>query len=135
MRLRRILKVHRIQLPQHLLADNLGQHDVLLHALAHQRDVLVHVSGEVAQPGDPVVIIFHRLKSQIVNFAFNRLDAGIGIRPDQVPLVGLAGDVVFLVVLENVVADLVLRREPVAVDGVKVRQHLVRVPVAARNGF
>ena len=83
--LSRILPVHAIQLSEDLLADHLGQHDVILDSLPHQADVLVHVGGEVAHAAQPVVVVLDGFEAQGVDRAFNRLDALESIGANQIP--------------------------------------------------
>ncbi len=122
-----VLPVHTVELGEDFFANHFGQQDVFLDSLAHQSNVLVHVGGKVVHAAEPVVVVLDRLKAQRIDHIFDRLDSIERIGAHQIPLVLFTLEIVVGVVLEDVVADLVLRGELGAVDGVQAGEHLAGV--------
>ncbi len=101
----------------------LGRRMSVLDPFPHQADVLVHVGGKIAHAAQPIVVVLDGFKAQGIDRAFDRLNAVKGVGANQIPLVRLAGEIVAGVVVEDVVADLILRRKLGAVDGVQLGEN------------
>ena len=89
----------------HALGDDLRQQHVGLHALAHQRDVLIHVRGKRVEPRKPVVEVLHRLKAQRIDEELRALHAVERRGADQVLPVLKAFHRHLILVAEEVVVE------------------------------
>ena len=117
----------------HALGDDLRQQHVGLHALAHQRDVLIHVRGKGVEPREPVVEVLDGLKAQRVDDELRALHAAQRRCANQVLPMLKALDHHLILMAEQVVVEAVGRRELSARDRREIFQHRLAGAPAARR--
>jgi len=122
-------------LPRDLRRDalhrDLGLDDAAAHAFAHQRDGLVHVCAEGAQPRDPILVILHRLETERIAQLIFRLNATALIQRNEVTAKRKPFDFRLRVQPEHVVVELIRRRERAAANGREAFQDLLVVRMLA----
>ena len=76
------------------LLDDLRPEHLLLHALAHERDGLIHVDGESLHARNPVVVVLDGLEAQKLRQLVNGLYAAALVDGQEVELELVTLDVV-----------------------------------------
>ena len=113
---------------------DLWSRHAVLDALLQQRDGLVHEGRERLQALDEVLVVVGVLEAQRAGERTQCLDAAQLIQGHEVRLEVVRLQPHLVPVLEQVVADPVLAREPAAVDGGQVLQSLLVLRVLAGQG-
>ena len=114
----------------HALSDDLRQQHVGLHALAHQRDVLIHVGGKRVEPRQPVVEVLDRLEAQRIDEELRALHAAERGRANQILPMLESFDRHLILMAEQVVVEAVGGRELIARDRGEIFQHRLAVRLA-----
>ena len=114
----------------HALGDDFRQEHVGLHALAHQRDVLIHVRGKCVETRKPVVEVLHRLEAQRIDEELGALHAVERRGANQVLPMLKAFHRHLILVAEEVVVEAIGRRELCARDRGEIFQHRLAVRLA-----
>ena len=119
----------------HAFEDDLRPHDARLHAFAHERDLLIHRDRKSAEPRDPVFVILHVFKPEPLAHFIRGLDAAALVDREQVAAKPEAGDVLFEILLEEIVVQLIRDREIGALDFAQPLERILRVLLAFADRF
>ena len=123
-----------VNLPWDTLHDDFRLHDPFANALAHQRNCLVQIDRKRPQPRDPVLVVLHRLEAERVGQFVSGLNAFALIERREIPVIGMFLGGGLVVLLEQVIIELVLRRQLTAVNFFQARQNIAGVSVSLLDG-
>ena len=115
--------------------DDLGMDHMLAHSLAQQGNLLVQARRKLTHPGQPVFIVFDSFKAKRAAQIINGLRALTLVKAHQKPVRFVLLHAIKVAFLEEVVIELVGFAQCVAVDPLKLGQHLLVFLVAPGIGL
>ena len=131
----RVIDDLMVDLPRNPPEHDLRKDDPRLRSLAHERDRLLDVRRQSAQPRQPVLIILDRLEAQSVGQLVRGLNSTALVEWNQIPAVLVPFDVFFVIPNEQVIIQPVGQRQRLAIHCLELGENHQVVSVALTDGI